>query len=308
MTVAGDGGGPRFAIGVVSRLSGLPTETIRIWERRYRAVTPERSQGQTRRYSAADVRRLTMLREAIGSGHRIGDLAGLSDGDLGDLVRQGSVLQDARAGLGAGSHRLSQICLEYLGAITRFDVRHAYDVLAKAASLLPAEDFVFGVVVPILREIGVRWACDAFSVAHEHLVSGQVRSLLDTLIRGVSRPGGGMKVIAMTPVGQRHEFGILIASLLLASQGLEVIYLGTEVPEPDLLRAVDLSGARLVVASLVWGLAPGQGLDVAPSLTRIAAQVPVWVGHPENVTFPPDIPGIRCFTSLQDFNVAIATL
>ena len=51
-----------YQIGTVSTLTGLDAHTIRAWERRYGAVTPERSPGGTRRYSAQDVARLRLRR------------------------------------------------------------------------------------------------------------------------------------------------------------------------------------------------------------------------------------------------------
>ena len=40
-----------FRIGAVERLSGVPAVTIRMWERRYQAVTPERSAAGGRIFS-----------------------------------------------------------------------------------------------------------------------------------------------------------------------------------------------------------------------------------------------------------------
>lgn len=51
---------PVFAISVVSRMVGLHQQTIRLYER-IGLVAPARSQGNTRRYSAADVERLRQV-------------------------------------------------------------------------------------------------------------------------------------------------------------------------------------------------------------------------------------------------------
>ena len=71
-----------FRIGAVERLSGVPAVTIRMWERRYQAVTPERSPGGGRIYGRQQIERLTMLKQLVDSGHAISTVAGLSDDEL----------------------------------------------------------------------------------------------------------------------------------------------------------------------------------------------------------------------------------
>ncbi len=68
-----------YGIGAVSRLTGLPAHTLRIWERRYGAVRTFRSPGGRRYYSDEDVARLTLLKQLTDSGERIGRIANLDE-------------------------------------------------------------------------------------------------------------------------------------------------------------------------------------------------------------------------------------
>jgi DNA-binding transcriptional MerR regulator len=82
----GDRDAPAYRSGVAARLAGLPVETLRVWERRYGlSATPRSLRGQ-RLYSAAQVRRLGMLKQLVDQGHPIGVLAGLSLEQLEDLA------------------------------------------------------------------------------------------------------------------------------------------------------------------------------------------------------------------------------
>jgi len=74
-----------YPLRTVARLTGLSPEVLRAWERRYRVVTPARTPGGTRRYSAADLERLRLLKAAVDAGHRIGDVARL---DVAELSRR----------------------------------------------------------------------------------------------------------------------------------------------------------------------------------------------------------------------------
>lgn len=73
-------------IGMISRLSGVPTATIRMWERRYEALNPQRSPAGGRLYSTADVARLALLKQLVDRGHAIGTVAGLSESRLQQLL------------------------------------------------------------------------------------------------------------------------------------------------------------------------------------------------------------------------------
>ena len=77
-----------YPMRVVTRLTGLHPDTIRAWERRYDAVIPQRTNGNTRMFSAGDVRRLSILRELVDHGHAIGHIASLSDEALAVLVEE----------------------------------------------------------------------------------------------------------------------------------------------------------------------------------------------------------------------------
>lgn len=72
----------RFRIGAVSRQAGIPTETIRAWERRYNVVEPTRESGRNRLYSQADIDRLTLIKQLVDQGFAIGTIAHLGMEEL----------------------------------------------------------------------------------------------------------------------------------------------------------------------------------------------------------------------------------
>ena len=71
-----------FRIGQVSEITGLPSGTIRTWERRYQVVQPRRSQKGTRLYSRQQVHRLQLLKQLTDFGEAVGVLAEMSNADL----------------------------------------------------------------------------------------------------------------------------------------------------------------------------------------------------------------------------------
>lgn len=68
---------PRHRSGAVARMVRMPVATLRVWERRYQLSSPALTPSGQRLYSAADVRRIALLKQLTDHGHAIGSLAGL---------------------------------------------------------------------------------------------------------------------------------------------------------------------------------------------------------------------------------------
>lgn len=255
----------------VTRTTGLTAHTVRVWERRYGAVSPRRTAGGARRYTDADIGRLCRLVEATERGYSIGSVAGLSDEELDAVL--------ARSPAGADTTPLSDVVHDYLDAIATFDPGQSSEILSRAATLLPARTFVLETVLPILRQTGDRWEAGRFSVAQEHLVSGQIRALLGTLYRPASRRAP-LRVIFGTPAGHRHEFGALAAAGLAATMGVEVVYLGPDLPDRALEHAVRTTGARVLAMSVLRSLSPDEAVALARTIRNLRPLVPCWLGLP----------------------------
>jgi DNA-binding transcriptional MerR regulator len=82
----GNGNTPTYRIGAVSRLTGVPADTLRVWERRYSVVTPFRADSGTRLYGPEDVGRLTLIKRLVDRGDAISSVANLSLTQLRERV------------------------------------------------------------------------------------------------------------------------------------------------------------------------------------------------------------------------------
>lgn len=287
---------------LVTRLTGLSADTIRAWERRYRAIEPRRSAGNTRRFSAEDVRRLVLLREATSRGHAISSIARLGVDELERLMgdteevarmpvastplpsRPGEDRAPPRTPPGAASgtidRGLQELRTDYIEAVARFDSRRAYEILMRAATFLDRRELIFGVVVPLVTEFGQRWSNGELGVAQEQMVSAQLRSVVSSLLR-FSPPGASAKqVILSTPPGHRHEFGILVTALLAAARGLDPLYLGPDLPFEELCMAVRMSHAAVVVLGVARDMSPEEVRELPVLVEQLAADAEVWVAVP----------------------------
>jgi len=225
-------------IAALSARTGVAPDTLRKWEQRYSILQPSRTPGGQRRYDERDVARVEWLRERLDEGYRISEAATLL----------GAALEPARTKD------------DLLGALlTSVDRREAGDVgirLDQAFALNGVEATLEGVVRPLLEHVGERWASGDLDVADEHLISEAVRARLGYLLGDVGGGVRGVAVLACAP-GERHELGLMMATIALRRDGWKVFYLGADTPVDAALAL-----ARRVEAQFLgWSLSSSRHGD-----------------------------------------------
>ncbi|HUB81986.1 MAG TPA: MerR family transcriptional regulator [Bryobacteraceae bacterium] len=260
-----------YPIRAVAKLTGIPIETLRAWERRYQAVTPDRS-ARGRLYSDADVRRLQLLRAAVEGGHAIGQVAALSDADLLELAHTPPVPLEKAQSPNPNLQPLRD-------AIDGFDSDTINEELSKLALLLSPADLVYKVVLPLMRLVGDKWQNQTCTIAQEHMFSACMRNLLGGLVRLHRTAKGSGRVLLATPVDELHEFGILAAAMLAVAQGFQITYLGPNLPAGEILTTVEKCMPDIVALGIMKTNATPA---VRAELARLASGLPVltelWAG------------------------------
>jgi DNA-binding transcriptional MerR regulator len=263
----------QFTIKAVSQATGLTVETLRAWERRYEVVRPSRDSSGRRTYSAADVARLRLLRTATELGHTISRLASLSEDELAKLVADSG--GQARPGPTRGQSYVDRA----IDATEHSDPSGVEEVLTSAVALLPPNEVVNTVLVPLVREVGERWHRGEVSIAQEHMVTDIVRRLIISVSRGYLRSDNGPCLVLSTLSGERHELGILMCSWLAATRRFRTHYLGVDVPPEELARFALEVDARAVLVSLVMPENEVPALDQLKALAEhLSGRCEVWVG------------------------------
>jgi methanogenic corrinoid protein MtbC1 len=258
----------RYPIRAVAKITGISLDTLRAWERRHRAVVPERS-NRGRQYLPAHIERLLLLNQLVQKGHAIGGIASLPDSDLKNL------LETQR--LQAAPEPEPSLIGPILSAVENFDSVRATDELNRLAATLAPRDFIYDVVVPLMREVGNRWHTGAFAIAQEHLVSEILRNLLGSMIRLFRPQNPVVKLVLATPAGEAHEFGILASTMLAAAAGIETVYLGPNLPGGEIASAAKRVGAQVIVLGITL-----ISETTAREVSMVAAGMPeggeLWVG------------------------------
>jgi DNA-binding transcriptional MerR regulator len=283
-----------YPLGTAARLTGLSPERIRAWERRYGVVEPLRTPGGTRRYRAADLERLRLVKAAVDAGHRISQVARL---DPAELERRAAGSQEPSTG------HLDEI----LAALERLDGAEAHRLLSIQLSALGPARFARECAVPLVREIGERWAADRLPIASEHLATGVLRSLLGCALQPPAASLLGPRIVFATPTGERHELGLQMAALTALGAGANPIYLGAELPVEELLASVERGGAAALALSLVTLPLDRAAQEVRAIRSGLADAVHLWLGGAAASALEP-ADGVDCIESLEAFEQRVALL
>ncbi len=264
-----------YPIRAVSRLTGLSVDTLRAWERRYQAISPDR-EGRGRIYSEADIERLNLLREAVEKGYSISQIAQLSDEELKEMAGKLFAAHTEKVVRASTSHSSLDQLIE---AIEQFYYIEADRELSRLAVHFPPQELVEKVVIPLMHEVGDRWHDGRLSVAQEHMTSSILRNLLGALIRIYSRAEASNTLMFATPSDEQHEFGILAAAMIAAGSGLGVIYLGACLPAEEIIAAAERTKPRVVVIGVKGAT---ESKNWIRDLKRISEGLPkkieLWIG------------------------------
>lgn len=260
------------SINAVARRTGLSAHVIRIWEKRYGAVEPERTDTNRRLYSEEQIERLNLLREITHSGHSIGNVASLPTEKLRKLAVESSGAEIRRP-LSATSTVPSYLD-ECIAAVKALDSVSLEATLKRATTALGSQGLLQRVVAPLAQTIGDLWRDGTITAAHEHFASVVIRIFLGHAAKPFAGSENAPVVVVATPTGQLHELGALLVGAAASNLGWHVTYLGASLPAAEIAGAAKQNNARAVALSLVY---PEDDSRLEGELTRLRELLPMEV-------------------------------
>ena len=243
-----------YPIQAVVRRTSISAHVLRVWEKRYQAVVPRRTETKRRVYSETDIRRLQLLREATMLGHSIGSVAKLATEKLESLIAQAVQTSDqASAGGNNGTETNKsptiRACVE---AVRAFDAEALNTLLHRATVESGFNGLLRHVIAPLTKELGDLWSAGNLKIAHEHFATSAIRAFLLNPARQYASVSSNSTLIVATPQGQLHELGAVMSASLAAEQGWHSIYLGPSLPAAEIAGVALQNGARAVVLSIIY--------------------------------------------------------
>jgi methanogenic corrinoid protein MtbC1 len=251
-----------------AELTGLTADTLRVWERRYGIVEPERSPGGYRLYDDVALRRLAAMKSLVDSGWSVRAAAT-------------RVLEDEAGGTPTPPSPVpgGVADLEALSAAGRaFDPDALVAALDAGFAAGSFERVVDAWLMPSLERLGDDWRDGELTVAGEHFVSAAVQRRLATIYESLPPPTGTPVVVVGLASGSRHELGVLCFAIAARREGLDVLYVGSDLPPEDWATTVRTRGARAVVIGVPSAEDVPRVRETIGVVRRESPEVEVWVG------------------------------
>lgn len=214
-----------FTIKDLENLSGIKAHTIRIWEQRYTFLKPQRTDTNIRYYTNDELKKVLNIALLNKYGFKISHIDKMNPQEMSERIIS---LNQAEA-------QQERLINELLQRMIDLDMDRFEMVLDQYIGAKGIDKAIHYLIFPFLDKIGILWLTNNIHPAQEHLVTNIIRQKLIVGIETVvSHLSPDKKVVLFLPEGEHHELGLLYIYYLLKSRGVQVIYLGANVPLPDL--------------------------------------------------------------------------
>lgn len=213
-----------YQIADLEQLSGIKAHTIRIWEKRYNLIEPERTDTNIRLYNDEQVRKLLNVSTLLSNGLKISKIAALSEKEMHLQVKQ---LQQE-----SGGHSITHSFInDLIASMLNFDEAAFEKTYSAAVTRLGMFESMLQVFYPFLHKTGMMWATGNAMPVQEHFASGIIRRKLQAATDGLLPPSRrNPSFLLLLPPDEWHEIGLMFSNYIIRAQGYPSIYLGQNVP------------------------------------------------------------------------------
>lgn len=216
-----------FSIRDLENLSGIKAHTIRIWEKRYELLSPERTSTNIRTYSLASLQKLLNITLLYNNGYKISKIADLKETEIPVKVQEIVAVQNSK------NHVLNTFKM----AMINFDQNQFALTFNNLLADHSFRDIFKNYFIPLLTELGLLWQTDTITPAHEHFITGLIKQKIQVNIEKLqlNLPVKTNKTFVLyLPEGEIHEIGLLYLNYELILHGYKTIYLGQSIPLDNL--------------------------------------------------------------------------
>lgn len=232
-----------FSIKDLESLSGIKAHTIRMWEKRYDILTPDRTESNIRTYDMKGLQKILNVTFLNDHGYKISRISKLSDAEIASYIKHITVSKSDT------NRAIKSLKLAMLNFDQSLFLR-TYDELITTYTFTEIYSDVF---IPLLKEIGYLWQTNTISPAHEQFISTLVKQKLYINIEKLQHEEQLKKdkvFVLFLPDEEVHDIGLFYVNYELLSLGYKVILLGQSLPKEDLSLFTEIFDQTIYVSYL----------------------------------------------------------
>ncbi len=243
-----------------------------MWEQRYRALTPDRSEGNTRYYNNTQLRRLLNIVSLIDLDYKVSELCSMPDKKLFQLVDQHANNRELNGD--QNGYFIAQL----IKAGMSYDEAWFEKIFSHCALRLGIRNTYTKIIYPMLVRIGLMWASNTAIPAYEHFISNIIRKKLFTAIDALPPPTPEADSwLLFLPEDEFHEIGLLLSSYLIQLSGKKAIYLGANIPLTSLSSAISETTPSRLLSFFVHRDAPEDQQTYLETISNIFPSKKIYI-------------------------------
>ncbi|MEX2380646.1 MAG: MerR family transcriptional regulator [Vicingaceae bacterium] len=227
----------KYSIKELERISGIKAHTLRIWEKRFDLLNPERTDTNIRYYSDEDLKKLLNVSLLCNSGEKISRVASLSDKEMAEAVQSldsNGLMKEKRVD-------------DFVKAMLDIDECAFIKTFDQCVEDMGYHDTIIKVIFPFLNKVGILWLSDEIQPIHEHFTTNLIRNKMIASIDALPTVENGKKGVLFLPDNEYHELGLIFFNFLLKQKGIKTYYLGQATPIAEVKALVETIKADFVL-------------------------------------------------------------
>lgn len=240
-----------YTIRQVIELTGISEFLLRVWEMRYKAITPLRTTTGRRQYTQEDILKIASLLTLVNKGYRIGKIAHLEIVDLQKEIQQSFLEKKSDSGKNIKKSNHIEKLYKYVKQLDWDKVRQ---IFYNESTDADAEQFILKFILPVFEKMNRLSLDNDLTITQEHILTAFIKETLHKLrsINNSQKLNNTYKLIFAAPEGDMHDLGLLVSCCLASQHKLNNLYLGAHLPKKDLAETCLQSGCtHLVLVSTI---------------------------------------------------------
>jgi DNA-binding transcriptional MerR regulator len=228
-----------YKIKDLETLSGVKAHTIRIWEKRYNLLSPDRTDTQIRLYTDEDLVMLLNICLLYKHGIKISHIANLTFPQIQEKVTS---IQEV--------HHVEDSYEQLILALLTMDENLFRNTLGALIQEVGLSKTFTNHLVPFLDRIGIMWLVGSINPAQEHFISNLMRQKIIAEIDKLPIPKDHNNAVMLyLPEHEWHEISLLFYQFVLREKNIPTIYLGQSLPYDSLLLCFNQLKPKAIVTS-----------------------------------------------------------
>lgn len=218
-------------------LSGIKTHTIRIWEKRYQLLQPQRTEKGFRAYSFEEAEQFLTIVLLYKAGYKISRLSVLNKQELHTKTQ----------GFSDKNFLQLQFCHDLIFAMWHFDTERFESLLNLAGIKWGLDEMLRFVLLPFCRKINLFHDKSSIPSIMRSLVYGVVRQKMIHAIESISASATEKIALLFLFPGEAHELSMLHTAYSLKVKGIKIIYPGLNLSLKEVRNIIDLKQPHFIL-------------------------------------------------------------